>query len=169
MQCPVCGKPTRAADRDCEACGELLTPWRTIEFYGSTLRQRGLALATQGDHLGAMISFLEGALANPLDGLSRVDAARALVHLNRLDDAERLLADMNRPEAQAAAAALKAAIDARRQQAAQEMAADQLASEQAETASSPPVDESGPTTKEQQDQEEEPIMAAIVEDDPPAQ
>ena len=139
MQCPVCNKPTRKDDRECEACGEVLQPWRTIEFYGGTLRQRGLALAANGDHLGAMLSFLEAALGNPLDGLSLVDAARALVHLERPDDAERLLAGVRSPEGLKAAAALKQAIEALRQPA------------------PPPPAEA-----------EEPLEAVIVEDEPTA-
>ena len=118
MQCPVCGKPVRPADRECEACGEVQTAWRNIEFYGRGLRQRGLSLAERGDHLGACLAFLEAALTNPLDSLSLVDTARALVHLSRPQDALRLLAGVKSPEAVPAANALRAEIERQQENAA---------------------------------------------------
>lgn len=107
MHCPLCGKPNRPADRECQSCGEVLTPWRNIEFYGRGLRQRGLALAQRGDHLAACLSFLEAALTNPLDSESLVDSARSLVHLGRPDQALRLLAGVKSPRAAPAATALR--------------------------------------------------------------
>lgn len=107
MQCPLCGKPNRPADRECQTCGEVLTPWRNIEFYGRGLRQRGLALAERGDHLAACLSFLEAALSNPLDSESLIDSARSLVHLGRPDQALRLLAGVKAPKAIPAATALR--------------------------------------------------------------
>jgi hypothetical protein len=162
MQCPVCNKPIRKDDRECEACGEVLQPWRTIEFYGSTLRQRGLALAASGDHLGALLSFFEAALANPLDGLSLVDAARALVHLERLDDAERLLAGVRSPDGLKAAAALKQAIAERRRPPAPGEPPPGSAPEPA-AEEEPPLPEPAPPAPE-----DEPILAVIVEDEPAA-
>jgi hypothetical protein len=90
MKCPVCDQPVRDRDQEC-VCGELLPQWRLIAASGEALRQRGLVLASQGDYVGACISFLEAALTNPLDGGSVVDAAKALFHLGRPDDALRLL------------------------------------------------------------------------------
>ena len=120
MQCPLCGKPNRPADRECQSCGEVLTPWRNIEFYGRGLRQRGLALAERGDHLAACLSFLEAALTNPLDSESLVDSARSLVHLGRPDQALRLLAGVKAPRAIPAATALREEIQ-RQQDAALEL------------------------------------------------
>lgn len=90
MHCPICDSVVKDTDRQC-ACGELLTPWRTISFYGAALRQRGLALAERSDYLGACLSFLEAALTNPMDVESRLDTARALLHMERPDAALRIL------------------------------------------------------------------------------
>jgi hypothetical protein len=76
-------------DRACE-CGELLQPWRTIAYYGETLRQRGLALARRQDYLGACLSFVQASLSNPLDERSRADVIRSLVRLGRFQDAKEL-------------------------------------------------------------------------------
>src|SRR2546428_4714333 len=92
MKCPTCGRPAKDSDRECE-CGEQLTPWRTIEWYGHTLRQRGLVLAARQDYLGACVSFLEATLTNPLDDSSLVDASRALARLGRREEALRLLGE----------------------------------------------------------------------------
>jgi tetratricopeptide (TPR) repeat protein len=90
MKCPLCGESVKDAAAEC-ACGEPLTPWRTLAWAGEALRRRGLALAGEKDYLGAMVAFLEAALTTPQDGQSLVDAARALYHLDRPDEALRLL------------------------------------------------------------------------------
>ena len=113
MQCPVCGKMTRISDRECEACGEVLTPWRNLTHFGNALRERGLALAERGDHLGACLAFLEAALTNPLDQESLIDTARALVHLGRPDEALRMLAPYNGASSPPAAVALREEIERR--------------------------------------------------------
>lgn len=112
MNCPVCDRAVRDTDQEC-ACGELLTTWTNLRRGGHALRQRGLVLAAAGDHVGATLSFLEAALTNPLDDLSLVDAARALVHLGRTEEALVWLKHAAaRPGSRAAAAALLQAIEA---------------------------------------------------------
>lgn len=115
--CPICDEPVKDVDRSCQ-CGELLQPWKTIEFYGTTLRQRGLALAGQGDYLGACLSFLEAVVSNPLDSSCALDAVRSLTHLERFDDATLLLKAVanrvNKDDAQALAAAIADRVEQRR-------------------------------------------------------
>jgi tetratricopeptide (TPR) repeat protein len=89
-QCPVCGAAAKPTAPEC-ACGESLAPWRTITASGSALRDHGLALAAAGDFLGAAVVLLEAALTNPLDAVSLVDAARAMIRLGRGEDAARWL------------------------------------------------------------------------------
>jgi hypothetical protein len=94
-------------------------------------------LAGQGDHGGDACSWKE--LWYPLDGLSLVDASRALLHLNRPDDAERLLTGVRSADGAKAAAALMQVIESRRQ-----------------PATLPPAETN------------EPLLAVVVEDEPPA-
>jgi len=89
-QCPACGAAVKSTAAEC-ACGESLAAWRTVAWSGATLRDRGLTLATTGDFLGAAVALLEGALTNPLDDASLVDAARAMIRLGRFEDAVRWL------------------------------------------------------------------------------
>jgi tetratricopeptide (TPR) repeat protein len=109
MKCPTCGQPVKDAAAEC-TCGEPLTPWRTLAWAGETLRRRGLALAGQKDYLGAVVAFLEAALTTPQDGQSLVDAARALYHLGRADEALRLLGHAEALAPGRGAAAVAAAI-----------------------------------------------------------
>jgi hypothetical protein len=88
--CPICSKPLNATDRTCE-CGEVLQPWRTIEYYGTVLRNRGLALMEQGDTLGACLSFFQAMLSNPIDGAVTTDMIRSLILLDRFGEARLLL------------------------------------------------------------------------------
>jgi tetratricopeptide (TPR) repeat protein len=90
MNCPVCRLPVKETALEC-ACGESLLPWQNMAQHASNLRQRGLALASQADFLGALLAFLEAALANPLDRTCLVDAAKALFWLGRSGEALRLL------------------------------------------------------------------------------
>jgi tetratricopeptide (TPR) repeat protein len=109
MNCPTCGQPVRDADTEC-VCGEVLTQWRRMAGNGAALRQHGLALAGAGDFLGAALAFLEAALTTPLDGTGLVDAAKALYHLGRPDDALRWLGHAESLHPAGGAAAVAAAI-----------------------------------------------------------
>jgi tetratricopeptide (TPR) repeat protein len=91
MNCPVCDATVLASDLECGGCRESLVPWNTMRKGGEALRQRGLAAAALKDYVGALASFLQAALTNPFDERSMLDAARALVHLNRAEDADRVL------------------------------------------------------------------------------
>ncbi|NOX54846.1 MAG: hypothetical protein GXP27_10495 [Planctomycetes bacterium] len=91
MKCPICNTSIRESDFECVSCGELLTSWHSIIGPAHHIRQRGLVQASRRDYVGACVSFLEASLANPLDTVSLVDAAKALVYLGRVDDALRLL------------------------------------------------------------------------------
>ena len=88
--CPICNRTLNATDRTCE-CGEVLQPWRTIEYYGTVLRHRGLALMQQGDTLGACLSFFQAMLSNPIDGAVSADTIRSLALLDRFGEAKLLL------------------------------------------------------------------------------
>src|SRR5437773_57424 len=90
MNCPICDRSPADSELEC-ACGEPLTPWRTIAWAGQTVRQRGLTQAQEKDYLGACLSFFQAALTNPLDRASLVDAARVLHFLGRDEDALRWL------------------------------------------------------------------------------
>jgi tetratricopeptide (TPR) repeat protein len=85
-QCPACGAAVKPTAPTCE-CDESLEPWRVIANSGAALRDRGLALAADGDYLGAALALLPAALTNPFDTASLVDAARALIRLGRNADA----------------------------------------------------------------------------------
>jgi len=85
-QCPACGAAVKPTAPTCE-CEESLEPWRVIAHSGAALRERGLALAAEGDYLGAALALLPAALTNPFDTASLVDAARALIRLGRNADA----------------------------------------------------------------------------------
>src|SRR4051794_24252256 len=108
MKCPVCRAAVKETDQEC-ACGELLTSWAKVRRHDHALRQHGLRRAAAGDHLGALVAFLEVALTSPLDGTCLVDAARALVHLGRAEDALRVLGHAG-PRSASAAQALAGAI-----------------------------------------------------------
>jgi hypothetical protein len=110
IKCPVCDQPVKDSDLEC-ACGESLAPWRTLALHGQALRHRGLALAQEGDAVGACLFFVEAALTNPHDGASLIDAARALAHAGRAADALRWLAIAeSRPATRAAAGAVARAV-----------------------------------------------------------
>ena len=89
-KCPLCQRRIADTDRSCE-CGELLQPWRTITYYGETLRQRGLVLAQRKRYLRACLSFVQACLTNPLDDRSRADVVRSLIHLGQFRDAKELI------------------------------------------------------------------------------
>jgi hypothetical protein len=108
-KCPLCQRRIAETDRACE-CGELLQPWRTITFYGETLRQRGLALAHRKQYLGACLSFVQACLTNPLDDQSRTDVIRSLIHLGEFRDARELIRLFSREIPADEAAALEDAI-----------------------------------------------------------
>src|SRR5262245_39212935 len=111
MICPICGATARDTDLECPSCRESLTTWSTLRRNGESLRQRGLLCAANGDHIGALVSFLESALANPFDEKGLLDAARALVQLGKPEHAERLLIHaLARPASRTAAEALRDAI-----------------------------------------------------------
>lgn len=101
LKCPMCQQPVKFQQPEC-GCGELLTQWWKMVGYGRAARQQGLKLAAAGDFLGACIAFLEDALANPMERASLVDAARALVRLDRVEEAMRLLKIAGESEPQAA-------------------------------------------------------------------
>lgn len=111
-RCPICEAPLRGSEPEC-ACGESLASWQTLDRASHVLRQRGLALAAEGDHLGALVAFLEAALTDPLDGASLVDAGRALAHLGRDADALRLLGHAAARPTHRAAAAVARAVETR--------------------------------------------------------
>lgn len=102
LKCPMCQQPVRFGQAEC-GCGEVLTFWWKMVGFGRTARQQGLKLAAAGEFFGACLAFLEDALANPMERQSLVDAARALVRLNRVDEAMRLLKLAGESEPQAAA------------------------------------------------------------------
>lgn len=131
-RCPICQQPVSDVDRHCE-CGELLQPWRTIEYYGSTLRERGLTMAAGGDYFGACLSFFEAALSNPLDERSVADLARAVTHLGRHRDALQLVQSAGRRIPEETAESLIKAIqqDAAQLQAAREAQKKKLQEESA--------------------------------------
>lgn len=110
MNCPICANAVDDMAVDCGKCGEAMTPWRTIVTSAGRIHRRGLALAAQHDYLGACLAFFEAALSNPLDADGVVDAARALVHLGRTDDALRLLAHAQRRNPKGNASQIAAAI-----------------------------------------------------------
>lgn len=104
----MCEQPVAFPQTEC-ACGELLTPWWKLIERGRVLRQKGLHRAAQGEYLEALVAFLEDTLTNPLDRSSLVDAARALVHLNKPQEALRLL-QLSSPQPESKAATLAQAI-----------------------------------------------------------
>jgi tetratricopeptide (TPR) repeat protein len=150
-QCPICSAPVKDQAMECP-CGELLTSWSTLRTHGEALRQRGLVLAAKGDHVGALVSFLEAALTAPQDAVSLLDAARSLTLLERYEDAMRLLAHAtSKPATRPAAEAIAVAIKARARAAA-------LAAKQQEETAAPVAEEALPAAEE----------VVVVKEDPPA-
>ncbi|MHC4406036.1 MAG: hypothetical protein ACYTG0_40885 [Planctomycetota bacterium] len=133
-QCPICQLPAKDVDRACQ-CGELFQPWRTIEFYGDTLRQRGLTLAQSGEYLKACLSFVQAALTNPLDDKSTLDAARSLARLGCCDEAVRLIKAAGHRLPTEETEALSAAI---RQQSTEEAALEEASSGSEDARVEPP-------------------------------
>src|SRR5688500_14652499 len=108
QSCPLCLAAVEATLVDCRACGEPLAAWRTQLVAAQQIRQRGLRQAASGDYLGATLSFLESALANPLTSEAWLDAARGLAHLGRLELAGRWLELLRKRAPQSGAEALLA-------------------------------------------------------------
>src|SRR5262249_27251511 len=93
-RCPVCEQAVRDVDKNCP-CGEVLQPWRNMEYFGTALRNKGRLLAQQDDYLGACLLFVQSALTNPFDCTSVADAVRSLARLGQYDHARGLLATVN--------------------------------------------------------------------------
>lgn len=94
MKCPICEKPVQKNDNECPHCSALLSQWKTMRNSGETLRQRGLVCVVQKDYIGALVSFLESTLTNPLDEKAYLDVARMLFLTGQRDAADRFLASV---------------------------------------------------------------------------
>jgi hypothetical protein len=112
MQCPICSETVGDVDLDCAACHEPLAPWRTLTSSSDRLRERGLLQASQRDFVASGLSFLQAALTNPFDTKSLIDAGRAMLHMNRLDDGLRLLNQARARDPKGDAPAVIAAVEA---------------------------------------------------------
>jgi tetratricopeptide (TPR) repeat protein len=110
QSCPLCLTAVEPALVDCSACGEPLAAWRTQLVAAQQIRQRGLRQAAAGDYLGATLSFLESALANPLTSEAWLDASRGLAHLGRFETAGRWLELLRKRVPQSGAEVLLAGL-----------------------------------------------------------